>query len=134
MALNCLCYQGRMVADAEFGDTKAGTRYANFRLAWSKKYKEQETKCFLDCKAFGGTAQFVEKYLSKKGQEMVIEGELNTDEWEKDGQKRSKIVCIVGSVHFSGSKKDSEGGGTAATAPAADPSGYQAVDTEELPF
>lgn len=135
MAMNHLGYQGRLVADAEFGDTSSGVRYANFRLAWSEKYKEQETKCFLDCKAFRGTAQFIEKYLSKKGQEMLVEGKLTTDEWEKDGQKRSKIVCLVNNVHFCGSKKDSDGGGTAAAAPAADPSGYQTVDVDDqLPF
>ena len=63
--LNHLTLQGRLVADPEFGDTKAGTRYVNFRLAWSEKYKtgdkEIETKCFLDCKAFGGVSYIVDQ-------------------------------------------------------------------------
>ena len=134
MAVNHLVLQGRLVKEPEFGQTGGGMEYVNFRLAWSEKYKEKETKCFLDCKAFRGTAQFIERYLSKKGQEMLVEGKLTTDEWEKDGQKRSKIVCLVNNVHFCGSKKDSDVGGTAAAAPAADPSGYQTVDTDELPF
>ena len=131
--LNHICYQGRLVDDATFGDTTAGSRYANFRLAWSEKYKERETKCFLDCKAFAGTAQFMEKYLHSKGTEMLVEGKLTTDEWEKDGQKRSKIVLVVSGVHFCGKRQD---GGTAeaAPAPAQDPSGYTPVDTDQLPF
>lgn len=105
--VNHLVYQGRLVEDPTFGTTNAGGRYANFRVAWSEKYKEKENKCFLECKAFGGTAEFLEKYLNKKGQELLVEGKLNTDEWEKDGQKRSKIVLMVSNVHFCGSKKDS---------------------------
>ena len=130
MAVNHLVFQGRLVDDATFGDTGAGSRYANFRLAWSEKYKEKETKCFLDCKAFSGTAQFIEKYLSRKGQEMLAEGKLTTEEWEKDGQKRSKIALVVERVHFCGGKKQEGGNGEAAPAPAPEP-----VDVgDELPF
>ena len=71
--------------------------------------------------------------MNKKGQEIIVEGKLNTEEWEKDGQKRSKIALIVSNVHFSGSRKD---GGTAETAPAQaqETGNYTAVETEELPF
>ena len=131
--LNHLALQGRLVKDPTFGDTSAGNRYANFRLAWSEKYKEKETKCFLECKAFSGTAQFMEKYMNKQGQELIVEGKLNTEEWDtQDGQKRSKLVLIVSTVHFTGSKKDSS---DAPAEPAAAPSGgFTAVETDELPF
>lgn len=135
MAVNHLVFQGRFVDDPKFGDTSGGTRYANFRLAWSEKYKDQETKCFLECKAFGGTAQFIEKYMNKKGQEIIAEGKLTTAEWQtQDGQKRSKIVLMVSNVHFSGKKEDGGTGSAPAQAPTADPSGMTPVDTEELPF
>ena len=130
--LNHLDFQGRLVDVPQFGDTSSGTRYANFRLAWSEKYKEKETKCFLECKAFGGTAQFMEKYMNQKGQEILVEGKLTTEEWEKDGQKRSKIVLMVASVHFCGSKKDGE----TESAPADPPVNMTpvAMDESELPF
>ena len=136
MAVNHLVFQGRFVDDPKFGDTSGGTRYANFRLAWSEKYKDQETKCFLECKAFGGTAQFIEKYMNKKGQEIIAEGKLTTDEWQtQDGQKRSKIVLIVQNVHFSG-KREEGGAESTAAAPesAAEQGGFTAVETDELPF
>lgn len=104
--INHTALQGRLVEDPTFGGTNSGTRYVNFRLAWSEKYKDRENKCFIECKAFSGTAEFMEKYMNKKGQELLVEGKLNTDEWEKDGQKRSKIVLMVSGVHFCGSKKD----------------------------
>ena len=105
--LNHLTFQGRLVDAPTFGQTTGGTDYANFRLAWSEKYKEKETKCFLECKAFGATATFMGKYMKDKGQEILAEGKLNTDEWEKDGQKRSKIVLMVSGVHFCGKKQES---------------------------
>jgi single-strand DNA-binding protein len=128
--INHLAIQGRLVDTPVFGQTNNGTEYANFRLAWSKKYKDKETRCFLDCKAFSGTAAFMKNYMNAKGQEIIAEGELNTEEWEKDGQKRSKIALLVNGVHFCG-KRDS-------SAPAESPA--QAAPTQvdmgegELPF
>lgn len=137
MALNHLAFQGRFVEDPKFGDTQSGTRYANFRMAWSEKYKEKETKCFLECKAFGSTAQFMEKYMNKKGREIIVEGKLTTEEWEtQDGQKRSKIVLMVSGVHFCGKKSDveTETAPSEQATPAADVSGYSVVDNDSLPF
>ena len=137
MAVNHLVFQGRLVDVPTFGDTSAGSRYANFRLAWSEKYKEKETKCFLECKAFGGTAQFMDKYMNQKGHEILVEGKMTTDEWKEDGQKRSKNVLMVGGVHFCGKKQD--GGNSSdqgqASAPA-EAGGFTAVeiDSDQLPF
>lgn len=129
MAVNHLVYQGRLVEAPTFGDTSGGARYANFRLAWSEKYKDKEAKCFLDCKAFRGTAEFMEKYMNQKGQEITVEGKLNTEEWEKDGQKRSKIALMVSAVHFCGKRQEG------APAPT-EQGGFTAVeiDSDQLPF
>lgn len=123
--------QGRFVEDPTFGDTKGGTRYANFRMAWSEKINDKESKLFIECKAFGGTAQFMEKYMNRKGQEIIAEGKLNTEEWtNQDGQKRSKIALIVSNVHFCGRKQE---GGQDAVENAQVPQPVQADDSE-LPF
>ena len=126
--LNHTTIQGRLVEAPTFGDTNSGVKYANFRLAWSEKYKEKETKCFLDCKAFGGTASFMEKFMKDKGQEIIAEGKLNTEEWtNNDGQKRSKLALMVSGVHFCGSK----GGGQAESGTQG---GFTQVETDQLPF
>ena len=129
--INHLALQGRLVDAPAFGTTTGGTDYANFRMAWSEKYKEKETKCFLECKAFGGTAKFMQSYMNQKGQEILAEGKLTTEEWEKDGQKRSKIVLVVSGVHFCGKRQE---GGNADSAPAETAGGFTAVETDELPF
>ena len=132
--LNKTELQGRLVADPTFGQTTGGKAFANFRLAWSKKIGEKESKCFLECKAFNNSAEFMQKYLNRKGQEMIVVGELNTDEWTgQDGQKRSKLVLLVSETHFSGRLQ------TAATStqePSAETSVQDGtpVDDEELPF
>lgn len=116
-----------MVADPELKDTNSGTKVVNFRVAWSEKYKDKETKLFLECKAFSALAEHISRYFTK-GQEIALEGKLNTEEWKsQDGQNRSKVVLMVSSVHFCGRKQDN-------AAPAQDPSGGTPVTTDELPF
>lgn len=106
--LNSLKLQGRLVADPVFGKTNNGSDYANFRLAWSEKYKDKENKAFIDCRAFGNTALFCQKYFNQKGQEMIAEGRIMTVEWEKDGEKRSKLEANIDRVHFCGKRGDAD--------------------------
>lgn len=135
MAVNHTVLQGHMVADPELNDTNNGAKVVNFRVAWSEKYKERETKCFLECKAFSGTAEFVCFYF-RKGQELAVEGKLTTEEWTtQDGQKRSKIVLVADRVHFCGKKQDGAETGSSEPAQAAPVSAAVPVDTDgELPF
>lgn len=100
--VNKVIFHGRMVRDAELKDVN-GFKVTEFTIAWSEKYKETETRCFLRCKAWRSTAEFIEKYF-KKGQEICIEGRMVTEEWEKDGEKQSRTICTVEKVHFCGSK------------------------------
>lgn len=126
--INHLDLQGRMVADPEVKQTNSGSSVVNFRIAWSEKYKDRENKLFIECKAFGAQADFIGKFF-RKGQELCVEGKLNTEEWEtQDGQKRSKIVLMVNGVHFCGKKED-QGGSTASVQTNMTP-----VETDELPF
>ena len=126
--INSMVLQGRMVADPELKDTNSGTKVVNFRVAWSEKFKERENRLFLECKAFSGLAEHICKYFVK-GQEIAVEGKLNTEEWKsQDGQNRSKVVLMVSGAHFCGKKQEGS------TAPAQDPSGGTAVETDELPF
>ena len=134
MAVNHTVLQGHMVADPELKDTNNGTKVVNFRVAWSEKYKERETKCFLECKAFSGTAEFVCNYF-RKGQELTVEGKLTTEEWTtQDGQKRSKIVLVADRVHFCGKKQDGAETGGSEPAQEAPVAAAVPVDTDELPF
>lgn len=140
--VNEFILQGRLTATPEIGQTPSGVSYANFTVAWSKKYKEVEMKCFQRCKAWRSDADFIGKHFSK-GQEIAVTGTVITEQWEQDGQKRYAQVLIVKEAHFCGSKKDSQGDAVSAqayTPPAAQtmPGGtpqFETVgDDDQLPF
>ena len=100
--VNRIILQGRFTADPKV-EQKGGFDMCEFTVAWSDKYKDKETHCFLRCKTWREQAKFVGQYFVK-GQECVIEGKLATEEWEKDGQKQSRTICNVERINFCGSK------------------------------
>lgn len=101
--INSVNFQGRLVKDIELKHTESDVAYTEFTIAWSEKYKEVETKCFLRCKAWRQSAEFLSKYFGK-GQEIAINGHLVTEEWEKNGEKQSRTICMVDKIHFCGNK------------------------------
>jgi single-strand DNA-binding protein len=54
---------------------------------------------FIDCTMFGNRAESLSRYLSK-GTKVAIEGKLRWSQWERDGQKRSKIEVIIDELEF----------------------------------
>ena len=103
--INKMILQGRLTANIELKYTQSDVANTEFTVAWSEKYKETESKCFLRCKAWRQTAEFLEKYF-QKGQEILIEGHMVTEEWEKDGEKKSRTICLADKVNFCGSKSN----------------------------
>lgn len=92
--------------------TPSGVSYCNFDVAWSEKYKEVESTCFLKCRAWRTTAEFLPKYFHK-GDQVIVEGRLITNSWTDDqGQKHSTIICDVDKCHFCGTKSGAQGGGS----------------------
>lgn len=136
--VNRMILQGRLTADPELRTTQSGTAVCSFRVAWSEKYKETETKLFLSCTAWRGTGEMVAKYF-RKGQEIVVEGKLHTESWtDQDGGKRSDIKMTVDSVHFCGPKDGNSSAPRPAGAPVTVHPDDQFTELEEddgdLPF
>ena len=79
---------------------------------------------------FGNRAESLSRYLSK-GTKVAIEGKLHWSQWERDGQKRSKIEVIVDDIELM--QKRQEGYQAVASAvPVVDAS--SAVYDEDIPF
>ena len=107
--INCMILQGRLTRDPELTNTPSGVEVAKFTVAWSEKYKETESKCFLNCVAWRATAAFVSNYF-KKGQEIVVQGKLTTREYtDKEGKNRTATEITCDQVSFCGSKSDNSG-------------------------
>ena len=134
--INRIILQGRLVSDPAIKYTPSNVAMAQVSVAWSDKYKESEKLCYLPCKAWGHTAEFLNKWFHK-GQETIVEGRMITEEWETDGKKNSRLICLVDSVSFCGSKSDSNAGyqrPVASQPPSSFKPIHDNVDDEGLPF
>lgn len=107
--INRTILQGRLCADPEMRRTQNGTAVCSFRVAWSETIKDRETKLFLNCVAWQGTAEMICKYF-RKGKELAVEGRLSTREYQdKNGNDRSVTEMTVDRVHFCGKNEDAQG-------------------------
>ena len=126
MAYQRIIIRGNLGKDPETRFTAAGDPVANFSVAVTEKYNGNETTEWFDCVAFGKTAEFAQNYLTK-GASVLIEGKIQTREWEKDGVKRKSIQVIVKDLDMCGGgrkKADAE--------PTPEPSDY--TERGDIPF
>jgi single-strand DNA-binding protein len=146
---NKVLLMGRLTRDIELRHTPSNQAVANIGLAvnhfyTSREGEKKEDTAFVDCEAWGRTAEIMSQYLSK-GKPVFVEGRLRFDQWEdKDGQKRSKLKVVIENFQFIDSRGDGEGssarGGAPATAGvgAPGPGGgeheHQALSDEDIPF
>lgn len=130
--VNHMILQGRLVADPELRSTTSGVAVCSFRVAWSEKYKDNETKLFLACTAWRSTGEMVSKYFSK-GQEIVVEGKLNTRDWtDREGNSRQTVEMTVDRVHFCGPKSgDGSNSSQSYSAPAKQEDGFSELTDDD---
>ena len=123
MSINRVVISGNLTRDPDLRSTASGMPVLGFGVAVNDRRKNQQTgewedyPNFIDCTMFGARAQSVSRFLSK-GSEVAIEGKLRWSQWERDGQKRSKIEVIVDEIEFMTSRSD---GAPRAAAPMAAP-------------
>lgn len=95
---------GRLTRDPESRTFASGAKVTQFGLAVNEKRKDAQTglwedfPLFLDCKAWNRGKYLLADYIEerqRKGQEVFIEGKLEKESWEKDGQKRERLVVVV---------------------------------------
>ena len=144
--LNQIAIQGRLVRDPELRRTASGKAVTSFTLACDRDCKKQQTGekevDFIECVAWGGTAEMVEKYFHK-GQMAVATGRLQLRDWtDKNGQKRRQAEILVSNVYFCGSKESgtqaSSGADNGYSTPAyqapAPAANFAELEDDDLPF
>ena len=135
--INNVTLVGRLVRDAEARTTKSGKNIAAFTIAVSGIEKEYVD--FIDCLAWGKTAEVVTKYTSK-GKRVGIVGKLHINKYEtKDGEKRSRAEVIVNSIQLLSSAEASKKEDAEETKPSDevnldDVKLDEPVDLSEIPF
>ena len=133
MSINRVIISGNLTRDPELRSTQSGMDVLSFGVAVNDRRRNPQTNewedypNFVDCTMFGNRARSLAQYLSK-GTKVSIEGKLRWSQWERDGQKRSKLEVIVDELEFMSSRNsnggapsyggDSYGGGQSYAAPA----------------
>lgn len=109
--MNKVILSGRATADAQVRWTAGNNQMAiaRFTLAVNKRMANGENKAnFISCVAFGGKAEFAEKYV-KKGMKFEICGELETGSYtNKEGMKVNTTEVLVHDIEFAETKKESQ--------------------------
>ena len=137
--MNKAILTGRFTRDPEIKYTNDGTSIARFSIAVNRRFVKEgsdQKADFLNCIAFGRSAEFIEKYFSK-GMKADLSGRIQTGSYtNRDGQKVYTTDVVVDEQEFVESKKN--------TQPAPEPApagGYEGfmnipdnVEDEGLPF
>lgn len=130
MSINSVSISGNLTRDPELRQTAGGMAILGFGVAVNDRRKNQQTgeweDCpnFIDCTMFGERAKAVSCFLSK-GSKVAIEGKLRWSQWERDGQKRSKVEVIVDEIEFMSRQQGQLGSEPVYAAPAPAPQPYQ---------
>jgi len=131
VSFNHVVLAGNLTRDPELKYLPSGTAVCEFALAINRKWKGQngeqkEEVSFLDCQAWGRTAEVIAEHV-KKGNPLLVSGYLKQERWDdQSGNHRSRVKVNVERMQFLGQKKDS-GASAAPEAPAAAPE-------DETPF
>ncbi len=102
-SFNKVLLMGNLTRDPELRFTSGGAAVASFGLAVNRKFKQgeewKEDVCFVDITVWAKQGENCAQYLNK-GSLVFIEGRLNFQTWETDGQKRNKLEVVANNVQF----------------------------------
>ena len=107
--MNKVILMGRLTRDPEIRASESATT-ARLSLAVDRRFKRdgEQTADFINCVAFGKTAEFIEKY-GRKGTKFVVEGRIQTGSYtNKDGVKVYTTDVVIEQVEFAESKNSAE--------------------------
>lgn len=95
----------REINEHDFAYTSGGTARLNLGIAVNRSEKRGgewgDKASFFEVTVWGKTAENIKPYLTK-GKQVAIDGYLDQQRWEKDGQKFSKVVIIANQVQLLG--------------------------------
>ena len=131
---------GRVVRDADvrYSQGEKPMAIARISLAVDRKFKQegQPTADFINCIAFGKTAEVIEKYVVK-GTKIAVVGRIQTGSYtNKDGQKVYTTDVVIDELEFCESRSSQQSSSQPAPAPNGDMGFMNIPDgiSDELPF
>ncbi|MDP0493262.1 MAG: single-stranded DNA-binding protein [Fusobacterium sp. JB021] len=134
--MNLVVLTGRLTRDPELKYGQSGKAYSRFSIAVDRTFQRGEAD-FINCVAFGKTAELIGEYL-RKGRKVGVQGALQMNRYEVNGEKRTSYDVVVSNIEFLESKS---GAGSHAPAeqktydkPAPSSAPSAPVDDDEFPF
>lgn len=126
--MNLVILKGRLTKSPTLLFSQSGISYTSINVAVDRYSKDKNSNAdFINCTAFGKTAEVIADKFTK-GQEILIEGNLKVDVFEKNDKREYKTSVLIERIEFCGSKKDKENKGTDEGATETDP------NSDEFPF
>jgi single-strand DNA-binding protein len=102
--MNKVVLIGRITKDLELRKTKSDKSVCEFTLATNRVGSEDAD--FISCMVWNQQAENLCKFQGK-GSLIAVFGELRTDSYEIEGQKRYKTYVLVSNVEFLSKKTES---------------------------
>lgn len=135
-SFNSVTLVGNLTRDPELRFTPKGAAVAKLGLAVNRTWtteggEKKEEVSFIDCEAWGKTAENIAQY-HKKGSPIMLQGRLKMDTWDdkQTGQKKSRLMVVVETAVFIAPRS-----GEAAPAATRSETAPQGSDDEEsIPF
>jgi single-strand DNA-binding protein len=144
---NKVILMGNLTRDVEMRSTPSGQSVANFSLAVTRSWRDQngqqqDQTSFINCVAWGKAGEIIAQYVSK-GQALLVSGRLDQRSYEdKDGNKRQAVEVVVEDFNFVGGR----GEGDSSSAPSQNSQSNKSkdvviediddkpIDLSEIPF
>ncbi|HEV2487881.1 MAG TPA: single-stranded DNA-binding protein [Terracidiphilus sp.] len=114
-SVNKVILLGNVGKDPEIRSTPGGTMVANFSLATSDRFQDQQGNWqdrteWHNLVAFKRTAEIIRDYV-KKGSKLYVEGKIQTRTWDdKEGVKHYKTEILVNDLSLLSGRDEGSGG------------------------
>ncbi len=102
---NKVYLQGNIVSDIELKTSKSGTVYSKNSIAVSHMENGNKVTEYFDIVLFNKTAGSFNSHFSK-GDNIIIEGILKQEKWEKEDKKFSRVLVYVDNLIYTFNRKE----------------------------
>ena len=101
--MNKVFLSGNLTRDVELKVSQQNKAFARTGIAVKRPFNKDAVDFFYVV-AFGKTAEFMDKYFAK-GSRVLIEGQLHSSQYEKNGAKLNSTDVLIDVIEFADSKK-----------------------------
>ena len=125
--MNKIILTGRTTKNAELSYLpNIGTPKISFSLAVERNYQKDKNNKkvdFINCEMLGKHTESLAQYITK-GKAILVEGELNIEQYEKDGEKRSYTKVKVDKLEFLSSSNNEQ----------REVNSFKEISNDDIPF